>query len=170
MATALIILAMTKVTLQYKIEKYSKHDLMWGVFWGVLAMIAMVLGNSIIAKSILNRSPFLWVTEIRFIGGLSMLAILLIFNKRRRKIILSLTTAKSRGYVFLGSFIGAYMALLFWLTGMKYTTVSISAVLNQTSQIFIFILAAIFLKEPFDKHRLFSTIIGFTGVILIILG
>jgi len=169
MGTALIVLAVIKVTLLYKIESHSRHDIIWGVVWGVLALIGMALGI-IIAKPILNRSPLLWVTEIRFIGGLSMLLVLLFTNRNRKKIFSSLFATKSWGYVGSGSFIGAYLALIVWLIGMKYTTVSISAVLNQMSQIFIFILAAIFLKEPFDKDRIFSTVIAFIGALLIILG
>ena len=50
---------------------------------------------------------------------------------------------------------------------MKSTQASISAALNQTSNIFIFILAALFLGERITPVRLFAIILGITGAIIV---
>ncbi len=56
--------------------------------------------------------------------------------------------------------------MIAWLAGMKYTMVSVAAVLNQLSTVFIFILAAIFLKEPVTLPRVSATILAVLGAIL----
>ena len=49
---------------------------------------------------------------------------------------------------------------------MKYTMVSVAAVLNQLSTVFIFILAAIFLKEPVTLPIVSATILAVSGTII----
>ena len=63
---------------------------------------------------------------------------------------------------------GNFIALLFWVAGMKYTTASQAGILNQMSTIFIFILAAIFLKEKITVNR--SIAVAVTGACLTIFG
>jgi drug/metabolite transporter (DMT)-like permease len=54
--------------------------------------------------------------------------------------------------------------------GMKYTQASIAAALNQSNNVFIFILAALFLKEPINQQRLVGIILAVTGSFLVIFG
>jgi drug/metabolite transporter (DMT)-like permease len=57
-----------------------------------------------------------------------------------------------------------------WLAGMKYTQASIASALNQTSTIFIFIFAAIFLKESINLKRTIGIILAFIGSFLVLSG
>jgi drug/metabolite transporter (DMT)-like permease len=144
-----------------------KKDLLWGIIWGVLAMFTMALGIVMI-KTLLNRSPLLPLSEIRLLGGAIILVIVLLFHPKRKSIIKPHLNRKSWIYLITGSFIGTYVSLVLWLAGMKYTQTSLAAALNQTSNIFIFVFAAIFLKEPITQRRLFAIIMGFTGAIIIV--
>lgn len=144
----------------------DKKDLFRGVVWGALAMASMAVGVVMI-KPVLNRSSLLWVTEVRLIGGSLTLLLLLLFNKNRTGIIQSLFSAKSWHYTVFGSLIGSYVAMVFWLAGIKYTQASIAAALNQTSNIFIFIFAGIFLKETINRYRLAAIAIAVAGAILV---
>jgi len=54
--------------------------------------------------------------------------------------------------------------------GMKYTQASVASALNQTSIVFIFILAAVFLKEPVNRFKIIGIFLAFLGVILVSLG
>jgi drug/metabolite transporter (DMT)-like permease len=121
-------------------------------------------------KTLLERSPLLWVTEIRLLGGVVAGFVILLFFPNRRKIIKSLKSAGSWGYTISGSFIGAYLAMMLWLAGMKYAQASIAAALNQTSNIFVFILSALILKEPINPPRVLGIILGVTGAILVTFG
>jgi drug/metabolite transporter (DMT)-like permease len=69
-----------------------------------------------------------------------------------------------------GSVLGTYLALIFWIGGMKYAPASIAAALNQTSSIFIFILAALFLKEEITRYKIVGIILAIAGVFLVIRG
>lgn len=64
-----------------------------------------------------------------------------------------------------GSIVGNYLAVPAWLAGVKYTLVSISAIFNQPSTIFTFMLAAIFLKEPLTLPRLVAIALALTAAL-----
>ena len=61
-------------------------------------------------------------------------------------------------------------AMLFWIAGFKYAEASVAAILNQTSTIWIVVLAALFLHEPLTWKRGFGAFLAFAGVALIALG
>jgi len=149
--------------------KINRKNLLWGIFYGVLAMATMAVGIVMI-KPLLERSPLLWATEIRLFGGAVTLVLILLFHPARRKIIDSLISTRSWNYTITGSFFGAYIAMLVWLAGMKYTQASIASALNQTSIIFIFIFAGIILKEPINLQRVIGIILALIGSFLVLLG
>ena len=147
----------------------SNSNLIWGLFYGILATATMAVGIVMI-KPLLNDSPLLWVTEWRIVGGILVVGLVLMFNPKRRSILESLKTSGSKNYTFFGSFIGGYLSMIMWLAGMKYIQASTASALNQTSNIWVFILAAIFLKEPVNKVRLTAIALGVGGLILVTLG
>lgn len=147
----------------------SRSNLIRGLFYGVMAMATMAVGIVMI-KPLLTESPLFWVTEWRIVGGIMVLALVLLFNPRRRSILESLRTFGSKKYTFYGSFIGGYVAMMMWLAGMKYIQASTAAALNQTSAVFVFIFAAIFLKEKINTVRLVAIVLGVGGLCLVTLG
>ena len=153
-----------------KETKYiSRRDLILGVSLGVLAMATMAVGIVMI-KPVLNRSPLLWATEVRLFGGIVGLVIYLVFHPRGKQMVQSLYSVRSWQYMVPGSVIGAYLAMVIWLGGMKYTQTSIAAALNQTSNIFVFILAAILLREPVTLIRVIAIILAFSGAFVVSFG
>jgi drug/metabolite transporter (DMT)-like permease len=151
-------------------KKYiSKRDLGMGIFFGVLAMATMAVGI-VMLKPVLNHTPLLWVTEARLLAGCAGLAVYILLNPRGKQILGSLIAVRNWQYMLPGSFLGAYLAMVIWLGGMKYTQASIASALNQTSNIFVFILAAIILKEPVTLIRILAIILAFSGVVLVYLG
>jgi len=119
---------------------------------------------------LLDRSPLLWATEIRLIGGCLGLYVQLFFHKRSGPILRSLLTTASWKYTVLGSFLGAYVAMVLWIGGMKYTQASTAAALNQTSNVFVFLFAALFLKEKITLLRLAAIFTAVIGVFLVTFG
>jgi len=138
-----------------------------GLAWGTIGMITMGVGI-VMVKPILERSPLLWVTEIRILGGLLVLAVVLLFHRQRGAILASALHKDGRRHTFWGAFLGTYLALIMWLGGMKYTQASIAAALNQTSNIFIFIFAALILKEPLNRLKITGIILAMVGAFLVI--
>ena len=147
----------------------SRRDLLVGISWGVLAMFTMAIGLVII-KPLLGRSPLIWVTGVRLLGGLAALFIILIFLRGRRQIMGTLRSLGNWRYTLSGSFLGGYLAMILWLAGMKITQASTAAALNQTSNIFIFVFAALFLKEPINMQRTLAIVVAVSGVFLVTFG
>jgi drug/metabolite transporter (DMT)-like permease len=140
-----------------------------GFIWGILSMVATAAGI-IMVKPVLERSPLLWVTEIRLAAGVFVLLIVTWIHPSRRTIVRSVLSTHSWKYILPGSFIGAYLAMLFWLAGMKYVQASVAAALNQTSNIFIFIFAAWLLRERITLVRLLAITLGVGGAMLVTFG
>ncbi len=144
----------------------SRRDILLGFLWGATAMVANAVGI-VMVKPVLDHSPLLWATELRIIGGAAMLAVILPFHPRRLVIIRSVFSVDQWKYTLSGSFLGSYLAMLLWLMGMKFTQASIAAALNQTSNIFIFIFAALLLRERITRFRLIGICLGVIGALLV---
>ena len=165
----MIISAVLTISRADKSGFISRRDLLLGIMWGALAMFTMAIGIVMI-KPLLDRSALLPLTEIRLFGGGIVLALVFLFHPRKRAIATPHLTRRGWTYLLIGSFLGAYCALLLWLAGMKYTQASIAAALNQTSNIFIFIFAAMFLREPITRRRVVGIILGVAGALIVTFG
>ncbi|MBI5060596.1 DMT family transporter [candidate division KSB1 bacterium] len=162
----LIISAVLEATHTKQADHAVRRGLWWGVLWGVLAMAFMAVGI-VMVKPLLETSSLLWVMEIRLLGGIATLLVILLFNRERLAILRSLLVRGGWGYMVSGSFVGAYLALFTWLAGMKYTQASQASALNQTSNVFVFVFAAIFLKERMTRQRVIGIGLAVVGVWLV---
>ena len=57
--------------------------------------------------------------------------------------------------------------MILWLAGMKLTQASVASALNQTSNIFVFIFAAVILKESMNKKKIVAIILAMAGAFLV---
>jgi drug/metabolite transporter (DMT)-like permease len=162
----LIVSGVLAASLERQPNGLTRRQIVEGMIWGTLAQTTT--GVSIVmVKPLLDRSPVLWVTEMRLIGGVIVLLIILGIHKRRREIIQSVRSKQRWVFTLSSSVMGAYLAMILWLGGMKYSQASVASALNQTASIFIFILALIFLKERVTLYRLIGIFLGMIGVMLI---
>jgi len=162
----LIISAVLIATIERRRMLISRNRLIAGVLLGVLSSAAMAAGIVMI-KPLLQGSPVLWATGIRLFGGTVVLFLILFFYPTRHKIVDSLISTKRWSYTISGSLIGAYLAMIVWIAGMKYTQASVASALNQTSVIFIFIFAGLILKEQINLRRATAIILAFVGSFLV---
>jgi drug/metabolite transporter (DMT)-like permease len=165
----LVLLAILAVSRREEKRNISRHDLSLGVLLGVISMALMAIGIVMI-KPLLDRSSLLWVVEVRLLAGCLGVGIFLLFNPHRHDIVASILSIRNWQYMLPGSFLAAYLSMLVWLAGMKYTQVSIASALNQTSNVFVFILAAMLLKEPVNLIRIVAIILGFAGAVIVSFG
>jgi drug/metabolite transporter (DMT)-like permease len=165
----LIISAVLAITGEREEVTIGRRRLLYGILWGALAMAAMAVGI-VMAKPVLDRNELLWVTLTRLIGGVAVLCVLLMVHPERRAILQSVVTTSHRTYTVIGSFVGGYLSMIIWLAGMKFTQASIAAALNQTNSIFIFIFAALFLRERITPVRIGAIGLGVMGALLVGLG
>ncbi|MEZ5277190.1 MAG: DMT family transporter [Opitutaceae bacterium] len=139
-----------------------------GLGYGALAMFLMASGV-ILSKPILADTSPLAVSAWRLmVGFLGCVAWILVSGRTKQSI------RVFRGplpwvSIFLGASLGSWLSLLVWMAGFKYTEASTASILNQTSIIFIIILAALFLREPIGWRRATGVFLGFAGVAAIFL-
>ena len=70
----------------------------------------------------------------------------------------------------IGSGLGTFIALSFWIIGYaNITKPPVASIIGQTSVIFIIMLSFIFLREKISKLRIISICFAISGVILITL-
>jgi drug/metabolite transporter (DMT)-like permease len=142
------------------------RQLVLGVLWGVLSMLTLALGI-VIAKPVLNRSPVLWATAIRQVGCLAVLLPIAVLSPRRRQNLGVFRPTRTWRVMLPGAVMGSYFSLLCWIAGMKYAKVGVAAILNQSSTIYVLILAAIFLKEPFTRRKIVASAVALAGILLV---
>jgi drug/metabolite transporter (DMT)-like permease len=163
---ALIISAIIFATEPNAAPHLSRRNLAKGLIFGALGMFFNAVGV-VMVKPILNTSPLIWVSTYRILGGIIGLLVILVFMKDRGKILSSLRNRQSWGFTISGSFMGAYLSMFIWLAGMKYTLTSVAAALNQTSTIFIYLFAIIFLKEKYGYRKALGVGLAMIGVLLV---
>jgi drug/metabolite transporter (DMT)-like permease len=168
LGAGMIVGAVLLATVNRPRGKLSRRDLALGILWGALAMGGMAVGIVII-KPLLGRSPILWVSEVRLLAGIAVLGLVLLVHPARRAIMASTFSSGSWGYTVSGSFVGSYVAMILWLVCMKNMQVSIASALNQTSNIFVFIFAALLLREPINLQRVAAIALAVAGAMLVTL-
>ncbi len=137
-----------------------------GILSGVLAMLSQA-GGIILMKPLLPRAPLLWAALMRVGAGAALLGSSLAFHPRGRLLSRPLATLANWPVMVLASFLGAYVGLITWMAGMKYTLASVAAPLNQVHTIFIFVLAAIFLKEKVTGAKFIALSLAILGATLV---
>ncbi len=166
---ALIISAIGITTIRVTALEITRKKLAFGIFLGVLSVLAMA-ASVIVAKPILDNSPIIWCTEVRLIAGTIVMAIIALFHPRRKIIFSAFIPSKNWKHLIPGTVLGAYLAMVIWLAGLKFAYASVATAINQTSVIFVFIFAAIFLKERFTFRKFIGLALSFGGIILVTIG
>ncbi|WP_299976997.1 DMT family transporter [Desulfobacula sp.] len=138
-----------------------------GIIIGCLSMFFLAAGIVMI-KELLERTDVFWATLVRVTAATVSLLVLILFHPKRKQYFRELKFSKAWFIALPASITGNYLALLCWVAGMKYTTASRAAILNQMSTIFIFILAAVFLKEKITVNKTIAILLALTGACLTI--
>lgn len=150
------------------LEKTSENkSSLSGILIGCLAMIFLAAGIVMI-KGLLENTDVFWATFVRVAAGTISLLVLVVFHPKRKQYFKELKFSKAWLTALPASISGNYLALLCWVAGMKYTTASRAAILNQMSTIFIFILAAVFLKEKITLYKSLAILLALSGACLTI--
>ncbi len=118
-------------------------------------------------KELLNTTQVLWALFVRVLAGAVGILLMTALLPERKKIVRELYPSKTWQTLVPASIISNYLATMAWLAGMKYTLVSVAAVLNQLSAIFVIIFAAMFLDERITPSKLCATFLAVLGAILV---
>lgn len=136
-----------------------------GVLLGALSMLAMALGV-VLAKPVLERADVLWAMTVRLLAGVALLALQGATAAHRADVARTLRPSRQWRVTVPAAIIGAYLAMMVWLAGLKYTLTSVASVLNQTSALFIPLLAAVVLGERLTRRKGIAVAMGFGGAVI----
>lgn len=146
----------------------DKRDVRLGIALGVGSMLFMAIGI-VIAKPVLNHTNPWWSTSVRLVGGVALLGVQVGLSSKRRDLLRCFRPGRLWRVTLPSAVVGVYLAMLFWIMGMTYTHTTSASVLNQSSVIFVLILATIFLREPFTLRKAMAIVMGFAGAVLAVL-
>jgi drug/metabolite transporter (DMT)-like permease len=147
----------------------DRRRLLVGFLAGIAAMALMAVSISLM-QPILTRSSLWVVTELRVLAALAVLTPMMLLRPDRRELFASLVGQGAWRHALPGAFLGNVLAMTIWVAAFKYTSVNSAAILNQTSTIFVVLLATWVLKEAFTRRRLIATVLAFSGAILVLVG
>lgn len=149
----------------------TRSEIVRGMILGVFSIALMAVGI-VMAKPVLAAAnfPLMWAVAIRMSAGTVSLAAMILASPKRREMLQILKPTKGWWYLLPGSFLGAYLSMIFWVAGFKYTNATVAAVLNQTSMIFAIILAVLVLKEKLTQRKIAAVCMAAAGVLTITLG
>jgi len=124
----------------------------------------------VMAKPVLTTHSVMWASTVRMVGGTAGLLLATFCSRQwRRDAVAAFRPSRIWWFSIPGSFAGAYLSVVFWVGGMKYTEAITASILNQMSTLIVVLLAAVFLKEALTKPRVAAMILGIAGSVLALL-
>ena len=143
-------------------HEVSPGAVLRGVLLGVLAILLMAIAI-VMVKRVLEAQPLLWVSLIRMLGAVIGI-VLLVAARGELRTLDPRRMRVSWPLLLSAAFIGQFLSTIFWLGGYKYTDASIAAILNESSSVFIVLLAWLVLGEPMDRRRIAGIALAAAGV------
>jgi drug/metabolite transporter (DMT)-like permease len=162
---ALILAAVLMITVRPAATRLPGKALLAGVGIGIAAVFLQAAGV-VMFKPLIDRTTILWMALVRMAGGVVGTALAVGFHRQRRQILRGLRNASSYPVLIPAALLGAFVSNVIWLGGMKYIQASIASALNQLNTIFIFVLAAVFLKERVTPVKVAAVAVAFAGALL----
>jgi drug/metabolite transporter (DMT)-like permease len=164
---ALVLTGIVLATWQRTGQVDARH-LRIGAVYGVISVLVMAAGV-VMAKPLLERYDFFWIVTLRIAGGLVGMLAVALWQRSGPQLLQAFRGVRHWPQVIAGSVMGTYISMMLWLAGYKYTSASISAVLNELAAVFIIALAALTLKEHISRRQLAGSALAIGGVVLVVL-
>ncbi len=118
-------------------------------------------------KPILSEHPILYVALYRFGVGLVGTVIICVIKYGIYNHIQSYKKGLVNFHLVLGSLLGTYLSVIFWLAGFKYTLAGRAAIYNQLSTVLIVIFARLFLNESLNARKILGLGLAILGALLV---
>ncbi|MHC4064603.1 MAG: DMT family transporter [Planctomycetota bacterium] len=144
----------------------TRGQLVLGILLGASSMALMAF-SIIAAKPVVEEFPLMWATLLRLLGGTLVLGLLALASPKRRALWSVFRPSPVWKVSIPASVLGAYVAMILWVAGFKYTRAALASILNQTTIIFAILLASLILKEHFTRRKLVAAILAMAGVVLV---
>ena len=146
-------------------QERRSAELRKGMVYGVLALLLMAMGV-VVAKPVLGHVDAWWASAVRLFGGIGVLAVHGLIPSHRAQVARCFRPSRVWMVTVPAAIFGSYLAMFFWILGMKYTYTTVASVLNQLSTIFVLVLATIFLREPLTRRKIVAVSMGIAGAVV----
>lgn len=141
------------------------HAELGAVLTGMLSIFLMAAAI-VMVKRILEAQPLLWIVLLRLLGGILGMLLIFAFTGFPR----ALPVSHIRWSLLLpAAFVGQYLSMIFWLGGYKHTQASVAAILNESSSVFIVLLAWLMLGERVAPLTAVGIVLSLTGIACMLL-
>ena len=139
-----------------------------GTLYAVLAMVTMAAGI-VMVKEILEQRPLFWTLELRMLGGWAGLVLFITVRRSWAISIKRLRQPQPWGMIVVASILAGYLGFMLWLAGYKLLPASEAAILNETNNSFIVLLAWLMLGEQIDRRKIIGLALTVIGVMMMLL-
>lgn len=147
----------------------NRRDQFLGFVYGATAMFMMAFAI-VAVKPILERFDVFFCTMVRLLGGfLAMLCIAAARGGLRAAIRDGFRPQRSLRFAIPGAVMSTYLSIVLWVASFKYAPAGIAALLNQTSTLFIVVLAIFLLGEQLTLRVSIAVVMCLTGSVLVLL-
>ncbi|MEO0368122.1 MAG: DMT family transporter [Pseudomonadota bacterium] len=162
----MVLCGITIVVYQRHYSQVDRNLLYRGL--GLAAMSVFLTAAGVVAmKPILDNSGFFWLVALRLLAGTIGMFVAIAIQRQWKPFIAEVTKAQHPWHIILpAGIVGTYLALIFWLAGFKYTDATTASVLNETSSVFIVLMAWLFLKEQLSARKIVGVSLTFLGVMV----
>ena len=154
------------VVYQRQYQEVDSSALVKGVMLAACAVFLTAAGV-VAMKPILDNNGFFWLVSLRMLAGVAGMLFFIIIRGQLSDTLRVVTGGEHKWVgIITASIFGTYFAMLFWLGGFKYTDASVASVLNETANIFIVIMAWLFLREQLTRRKIAGVTLTFAGVVV----
>ena len=144
----------------------SRENIASGVLYGFTAQ-ALTAFSVLLLKPIMEIHPVVPIALVRFSTGAVLSIGFMVFAKGLPALRETINQGFKHPPLIMGSILGTFLSVIFWLAGYKYTLAGRAAIYNQLSTIFIILLAAIFLKEAMTRRKWLAVSCALSGALLV---
>lgn len=163
---AMVLAGILVVVYQRNHQEIDQKVLMSGVAFAACSVFLTAAGV-VAMKPILENDGFFWMVGLRMLAGVLGMLIFLLIKGRFKSTLTEVRDGNHRWkFIVFASIAGSYLSLLFWLGGFKYADASVASVLNETANIFIVLMAWLFLRESLSKQKIVGVVLTFSGVLV----
>ena len=169
----IVIIAILFITYENKLDKNQENVDKIGIALQLIATVTSCYGI-VLLKPVLNKvgdsiQLQIWITVFRLLPGMLIAWIIFFSQKNSMLLLLKIKNRDILKKMFLGSFLGTFMALSFWIIG--YANIPeppIASIIGQTAVIFITVFSSFFLKEKITVIKSISILVAILGVMIVI--
>ena len=169
----IVIIAILFITYENKLDKNQENVDKIGITLQLIATVTSCYGI-VLLKPVLNKvgdsiQLQIWITVFRLLPGMLIAWIIFFSQKNSMLLLLKIKNRDILKKMFLGSFLGTFMALSFWIIG--YANIPeppIASIIGQTAVIFITVFSSFFLKEKITVIKSISILVAILGVMIVI--